>query len=182
MKEERTASTHSKAKWLISSTSPKTPSTRCTASAPWTLGFHGSIPGPHVPLSTLRYHPCERSRMTRGRCGSLRLHRVTLSFTTPCRLSPALHNVPNSYRDHRLSQAPHRKTQPHYVVSRQNYNLQLFRTRLPEYRRTILLIYLQLPDFSIHYMQEHVGYNMIIIHPFRLHWNAPLNQCRCLTR
>src|SRR5688572_24738732 len=27
--------------------------------------------------------------MTRGRCGSLRLHRMTLSFTTPRRFSPA---------------------------------------------------------------------------------------------
>lgn len=49
---------------------------------PELLGFHGSIPGPHVPLSTL--HPCsyEQRRMTRGRCGSLFLHRVTISFTT----------------------------------------------------------------------------------------------------
>lgn len=47
--------------------------------------FRGSIPGPHVPLSTLRRHPCGRCRMTRGRSGSLFLHRMTLSFTTPCR-------------------------------------------------------------------------------------------------
>jgi hypothetical protein len=33
--------------------------------------FRGSIPSPHVPLSTLRRHPCGRRRMTRGRCGSL---------------------------------------------------------------------------------------------------------------
>jgi hypothetical protein len=38
-----------------------------------------------VPLSTLRRRPCGRFRMTRGRCGSLALHSVTLSFTTPCR-------------------------------------------------------------------------------------------------
>jgi hypothetical protein len=45
-------------------------------------GLHGSIPGPHVPLSTL--HPCsyEQRLMTRGRCGSLFLHRVTILFTT----------------------------------------------------------------------------------------------------
>src|SRR5690606_27036541 len=47
--------------------------------------FRGSVPGPHVPLSTLRRRPCEWLRMTRGRCGSLLLHRMTLSFTTPCR-------------------------------------------------------------------------------------------------
>ena len=44
--------------------------------------FRGSIPGPHVPLSTLHPRPHERRRMTRGRCGSLLLYRMTLSFTT----------------------------------------------------------------------------------------------------
>ena len=47
--------------------------------------FRGSIPGLHIPLSTLRPRPRGRRRMTRGRCGSLALHRMTLSFTTPCR-------------------------------------------------------------------------------------------------
>src|ERR1039458_5653794 len=51
--------------------------------------FRGSIPSPHVPLSTLREHPRECSRMTRSRCGSLDLHRMKLSFTTPHRLLPA---------------------------------------------------------------------------------------------
>src|SRR5881296_1836960 len=37
----------------------------------------------------LRARPHERSRMTQGRCGSLLLHRVTLSFTTPRRFNPA---------------------------------------------------------------------------------------------
>ncbi len=49
--------------------------------------FRGSIPGPHVPLSTLQRCPCEQLRVTRGRCGSLRLHRMKLSFTTPRRFS-----------------------------------------------------------------------------------------------
>ena len=52
---------------------------------PGGLFFRGCIPGLHVPLSTLRGRP----RMTRGRCGSLLLHRMTLSFTTPRRFSPA---------------------------------------------------------------------------------------------
>src|SRR2546430_730092 len=43
------------------------------------------MPGLPVPLSTLRGRP----RMTRGRCGSLALHRTTLSFATPRRFSPA---------------------------------------------------------------------------------------------
>jgi hypothetical protein len=44
--------------------------------------FRGSIPGPHFPLSTLRLQPYDRKRMTRGRCDSLNLHRMKLSFTT----------------------------------------------------------------------------------------------------
>ncbi len=44
--------------------------------------FRGSIPGPRVPLSTLRPHPCECVRMTRGRRSWLSLQRMTLSFTT----------------------------------------------------------------------------------------------------
>src|SRR5580692_475223 len=51
--------------------------------------FHGSIPDLYVPLSTLRRRPRERLRMTRGRCGSLFLQRMKLSFTTPCRFRPA---------------------------------------------------------------------------------------------
>jgi len=51
--------------------------------------FRGSIPGPYVPLSTLRCSPHGERRMTRGRCGSLSLQRMTLSFTTPRRFIPA---------------------------------------------------------------------------------------------
>ena len=40
---------------------------------PGGMHFRGSIPGPHVPLSTLRRFPCEKLRMTRGRHGSLAL-------------------------------------------------------------------------------------------------------------
>jgi len=47
--------------------------------------FRGSIPDLYIPLSTLRRRPRERLRMTRGRCGSLYLQRMNLSFTTPCR-------------------------------------------------------------------------------------------------
>ncbi len=47
--------------------------------------LRGSIPGPHVPLSTLHRRPRDRRRMTRGRCGSLLLHRTKLPFATPRR-------------------------------------------------------------------------------------------------
>jgi hypothetical protein len=47
--------------------------------------LRGPIPGPHVPLSTLRRRPCERLRRTRGRCGSLNHFRMTFAFTTPRR-------------------------------------------------------------------------------------------------
>ena len=60
-----------------------------TASAPQSNSFRGSIPGPHVPLSTLHLRSYERRRMTRSRRGSLTLRRMTLPFTTPCRFVPA---------------------------------------------------------------------------------------------
>ena len=40
---------------------------------PEETSFRGCIPGPHVPLSTLRRFSCEKLRMTRGRHGSLAL-------------------------------------------------------------------------------------------------------------
>ena len=61
--------------------------------------FRGSIPGPHVPLSTLRRRPRRLLRMTRGRCGSLTLHRMTLSFTTPRRFIPAHKEMPMKKKD-----------------------------------------------------------------------------------
>jgi hypothetical protein len=47
----------------------------------------GSMPGPHVLLSTLGRRSRERLRMTRSRCGSLIHHfyRVTFAFNTPRR-------------------------------------------------------------------------------------------------
>src|SRR5439155_13195595 len=51
--------------------------------------FRGSMAGLHVLLSTLHPHPYERGYMTRSQCGSLLLHCMKLSFTTPCRLLPA---------------------------------------------------------------------------------------------
>ena len=56
---------------------------------PKAIAFRGSIPGPHVPLSTLHPRSCERRCMTRGRRGSLAIRRITLPFTTPCRFLPA---------------------------------------------------------------------------------------------
>jgi hypothetical protein len=51
--------------------------------------FHGSMSCLHVPLSTLREQPCDCPRMTRSRCGSLRLHRMALSSTPSRRIIPA---------------------------------------------------------------------------------------------
>jgi len=67
---------------------------------PEVICFRGSIPGPHVPLSTLRRHPHGCLRMTRGRCGSLLLHRMALSSTTSRRFIPAHRG---SERGHRFS-------------------------------------------------------------------------------
>ena len=43
--------------------------------------------GLYDPLSTLHARPRDRPRMTRGRCGSLFLHRSGLAPPTPCRLN-----------------------------------------------------------------------------------------------
>jgi hypothetical protein len=47
--------------------------------------FRGSMAGLCAPLSTLRRGPHGQLRMTRGRCGSLLLHRKGLAPSTPCR-------------------------------------------------------------------------------------------------
>jgi hypothetical protein len=54
---------------------PILPSASVTASAPRKSDFRGSMAGLHLPLSTLRVMPRDIPRMTRGQCGSLRLHR-----------------------------------------------------------------------------------------------------------
>ena len=51
--------------------------------------FRSSIPGLHVPLSTLHLRSYPRLCMTRSRCGSLLLHRIEFSSTTLHRLLPA---------------------------------------------------------------------------------------------
>ena len=68
--------------------------------------FRGSIPGLYVPRSTLRPRPCGRRRMTWGRCGWLRLHRMTLSFTPPCRFLPAHRALSNQSVHVRVSMEP----------------------------------------------------------------------------
>ena len=57
--------------------------------------FRRSQPGLHTPLSTLRVTPRGATRMTRGRCGSLPLHRSGLSPPTSCR-SPGAHRGRNA--------------------------------------------------------------------------------------
>jgi len=61
------------------------PSAICTVSAPRIGNFRGSMAGLCAPLSTLRRGPRGQLRMTRGRCGSLLLHRKGLAPSTPCR-------------------------------------------------------------------------------------------------
>jgi hypothetical protein len=67
------------------------PSTICTVSAPRIGNFRGSMAGLRAPLSTLRRGPHGQPRMTRGRCGSLLLHRKGLAPSTPYRSSGASH-------------------------------------------------------------------------------------------
>src|ERR1700675_3429746 len=61
------------------------PSTIYTVSAPRIGMFRCSMAGLCPPLSTLRRNPRGQLRMTRGRCGSLLLHRKRLALSTPCR-------------------------------------------------------------------------------------------------
>src|ERR1700688_4205522 len=49
-----------------------------------------------APLSTLRRCPRGHLRMTRGRCGSLLLHRDGLAPSTPCRSPGALRFTPEA--------------------------------------------------------------------------------------
>src|SRR5947208_9606069 len=49
-----------------------------------------------APLSTLRQYPRGYLRMTRGRCGSLLLHRDGLAPSTPCRSPGALRFSPSA--------------------------------------------------------------------------------------
>ena len=60
--------------------------------------FHGSIPSPPVPLSTLHPRCRHRRRMTRGQDGSLLLSCGALSSPTSCRFIPALSLVPFAQR------------------------------------------------------------------------------------
>src|SRR5262249_24331080 len=62
------------------------------------LQFRGSIPRLHLPLSTLHLRRYRLKYMTRSQCGSLLLHCMKLSFTTPCRLLPAHLNVEQAKR------------------------------------------------------------------------------------
>ena len=54
------------------------------------LDSRSSIPGPPVPLSTLRLPPRDGRRKTRGQDGSLLLSCRALSSPTTCRFIPAL--------------------------------------------------------------------------------------------
>ena len=76
--------------------------------------FRGSIPGPHVPLSTLRWHPYGYKRMTRGQHGSLLLCCKRLSLSITHRFAPAHFAVGTAL----TSRPPHRSQRaelPHWA-------------------------------------------------------------------
>jgi hypothetical protein len=66
----------------------------------FTVGFQfrGSMAGLYVPLSMLHLRPYESRCMTRSQCGSLPLHCMKLSLTTPCRFSRRT-EIRNKLRD-----------------------------------------------------------------------------------
>src|ERR1700687_215439 len=59
-----------------------------------------------APLSTLRRCPRGHLRMTRGRCGSLLLHRDGLAPSTPCRSPGALRFTPKSRLNSEIAAFP----------------------------------------------------------------------------
>jgi hypothetical protein len=61
------------------------------------LVLRSSIPGPPMPLSTLRPPPRDDARKTRGQDGSLLLSCGTLSFPATCRFIPA-HTQTTSFK------------------------------------------------------------------------------------
>ena len=71
------------------------------------LSLRSSIPGPPVPLFTLRRPPRGRRRKTRGQDGSLLLSCRALSTPTKCRFIPA-HNllILSNFFSRRLKSAP----------------------------------------------------------------------------
>src|SRR6516162_619588 len=69
--------------------SPMLPSVPIKTSASRNRPLHDSIPGPHLPLSTLHVGTCASSRMTRGQTGSLHLicQRLSLLASMPVSLA-----------------------------------------------------------------------------------------------
>jgi len=63
-------------------------------SEPLRKNSRGSIPGLHVPLSTLQAHPYGNAHMTRGQYGLLILHCTALASATPYQLSGASEKDP----------------------------------------------------------------------------------------
>ena len=85
--------------------------------------FRGSITLPVHPLSTLRPYPYGYPRMTRGRCGSLFLHRLELPSITLCRFSGA---TPKIYFISSLSVCNHRLVVPYAIMAESNHPLQYY--------------------------------------------------------
>src|SRR3954465_7467583 len=72
--------------------------------------------GLHTPLSTLHVRPHDRPRMTRGRCGSLLLHRNGLAPSALCR-SPGAPDSGRSRGDYRGSGVDPKADLPVYSIT-----------------------------------------------------------------
>ena len=84
-----------RAVWALALSRPSVlPSVTGTTSAPRMRVLSRLNGWPMRSLSTLRRCPREHLRMTRGRCGSLLLHRDGLAPSTPCRSPGALRSTP----------------------------------------------------------------------------------------
>src|SRR5450755_1558401 len=88
-----------------------------------------------APLSTLRQYPRGYLRMTRGRCGSLLLHRDGLAPSTPCRSPGALQSTPISGHSQGTSACLKRtKSNPFATANRQG-NISIIRGHLEDCRK-----------------------------------------------
>ena len=92
--------------------------------------FRGSMAGLCAPLSTLRRHPREYRRMTRGQCGSLDLHCKRLALSTLCRSPGALAGTLIAERPVRRSERAHSATALPWVFDGQSAFGQGYDTRL----------------------------------------------------
>jgi len=133
-----------------------------TASALRTKGqyFRGSIPSPHVPLSTLQICRYRHTHMTRGQRGWLILHCTTLAFATPCQLSGAserLLTLPSEQDAHEFYQTIKNTCLPGNSKTRSKENSSKFSEYADHYLSTYVKVVCKVHTWK-HYKRIIEGY------------------------